>query len=299
MRVSDNMRFSQINDHISKAKRENLDALEKLSSQKRVSNLHDDPIGVTKILQHRSRLGELENFQKNITFSRGFLDTTESAIAGLQEKLARAHELSIGMASDTAGPEMKQITEKEIAEITGEVVQLANTKFNDRYVFSGFRSRAPALSQDGKYLGDDGEIYLQIESDSFKKINLSGRDLFEPSPDEKQKGFRGMVDTLQELSRGLQNNNKSQIYDAVKNLQFHLDRSASFQSSVGAISTTLDQTEKRLEEEKIRESSTLSNLEDADMFKISSDYKRTESILQSTLMASSKLLQPSLFTVMN
>src|SRR3989338_8511662 len=100
MRVSDNLRFSQINDHIYKAKKENLEALEKLSSQKRVSNLHDDPIGVTKILKHRSNLVDFENFQKNITFSRGFLETTESAISGIQEKLGRAHELSIGMASD-------------------------------------------------------------------------------------------------------------------------------------------------------------------------------------------------------
>ena len=38
----------------------------------------------------------------------------------------------------------------------------------------------------------------------------------------------------------------------------------------------------------------LSKTEDVDMFKASSDFKQTEAILQSTLMASNKLLQPSL-----
>ena len=299
MRVSDNLRFAQINDHIYKAKSENMDALEKLSSQKKVSHLHDDPIGVTKILKHRSHLLGLENFQKNITFSRGFLDTTETAISNIQEKLGRAHELSIGMATQTAGPEMKKITEKEIAEIGDELVQLANSKFNDRYVFSGFRSRSPALAQDGTYLGDDGEIYLQIEDDHFKKINLSGREFFDLSMEDKKLGFKSMIETIQTLRNGLKNDDRSLIFNSIKNLEFHLDRTSSYQATVGAISTTLDQTEKRIEEEKVRETSTMSNLEDADMFKVSADFKRTEAILQSTLVASNKMMQPSLFTIMN
>ena len=194
---------------------------------------------------------------------------------------------------------MKKITEKEIAEIGDELVQLANSKFNDRYVFSGFRSRSPALAQDGTYLGDDGEIYLQIEDDHFKKINLSGREFFDLSMEDKKLGFKSMIETIQTLRNGLKNDDRSLIFNSIKNLEFHLDRTSSYQATVGAISTTLDQTEKRIEEEKVRETSTMSNLEDADMFKVSADFKRTEAILQSTLVASNKMMQPSLFTIMN
>jgi flagellar hook-associated protein 3 FlgL len=38
----------------------------------------------------------------------------------------------------------------------------------------------------------------------------------------------------------------------------------------------------------------LSNIVDADAFEVMSDFKKTETILQSTLLAANKALQPSL-----
>jgi flagellar hook-associated protein 3 FlgL len=43
---------------------------------------------------------------------------------------------------------------------------------------------------------------------------------------------------------------------------------------------------------------TLSQIEDADAFKVMSDFKKTEATLQSTLLASNKVLQPSLLNFM-
>jgi flagellar hook-associated protein 3 FlgL len=42
----------------------------------------------------------------------------------------------------------------------------------------------------------------------------------------------------------------------------------------------------------------LSGVEDADMYDATSEFKRTETALQSTLQASTKLLQPSLLNFM-
>ena len=51
---------------------------------------------------------------------------------------------------------------------------------------------------------------------------------------------------------------------------------------------------RRIELQKEQKIDTVSKVEDADMFKATSDFKRTETALQTTLMASNKLLQPSL-----
>jgi flagellar hook-associated protein 3 FlgL len=77
-----------------------------------------------------------------------------------------------------------------------------------------------------------------------------------------------------------------------------MDKSTAFQANVGAIWGAIDQAEQRLETKLEQEISGLSKLEDADIYKVSSDFKRSETILQSTLMASNKLLQPSLLNFM-
>jgi flagellar hook-associated protein 3 FlgL len=65
-------------------------------------------------------------------------------------------------------------------------------------------------------------------------------------------------------------------------------------AQLGARFNGIDHSGQQIEVDKDLSSNDLSRLEDADFYKISSDFKRTEAVLQSTMMASNKILQPSL-----
>ena len=69
---------------------------------------------------------------------------------------------------------------------------------------------------------------------------------------------------------------------------------ASLQANIGAIWGAIENAEDRIVLQKEQKIEVVSKVEDADMFEATSDFKRTESALQTTLMASNKLLQPSL-----
>ena len=64
------------------------------------------------------------------------------------------------------------------------------------------------------------------------------------------------------------------------------------------MSNAISQTQARTEKDVDFTKATLSGVEDADAFKVMSDFKKTESLLQSTLLASNKVLQPSLLNFM-
>ncbi|MBP6217784.1 MAG: flagellar hook-associated protein FlgL [Oligoflexales bacterium] len=300
MRISERYKYSVSNNRIEKAKDQNIQALNQLSSQKRINAIHDDPAGVSRMIKHKDRISEIQSYLSNISFSKGFTAITENAIASVQEHLIRAKELSISMANDSNGPDNRDVTAKEISTLVDQLVELGNTKYNSKYVFSGLRSDAPAFDGDGLYLGDDGDIFIQTDLSQYKKINISGRDLFDgvQSPSGvRQAG--NMVQCLINLKTGLESNDKGVINTAMSELEYHIERASSLQATVGAVSSSLFEIEKKLDVMLDHEKGQLSTTEDLDFYQGTSDFKRTEAALQSTLSASNKLLQPSLLNFLD
>lgn len=294
MRVTDRHRYDVVGTRVEGSKAQNAKDLETLSTLRRINKVSDDPTGVAAGIGIKDRIASNLQFQKNVEFSKGMLERSETALGGMQENLMRLKELAIGMANDTYDHSSRLAASAEVKEIMKELVQLGNTTFNNRYVFSGFRSNTPAISMDGKFLGDDGAVMLQVGESQFQQITIQSRELFESSADERAAGHSNMIDTVEELLSGLENNSKDSIRFAIGELDFQLDKAASFQARVGSVVTGLNGATERASRNVDMDKTTLSSVFDADIFEASSDFRRSEAVLQSTLLASTKLLQPSL-----
>jgi flagellar hook-associated protein 3 FlgL len=294
MRISDRQRYAMANSRVDTAKGDNAAMLEQLSTQKRINRISDDPIGLGQALKRKTQISNYDQFIKNIEFSKGFLERTEASLQGITENLMRAKELSVTLANATYGPSSREAAALEIREMIEGVVSLANSTYGNRYLFGGFRTQTPPVSREGGFMGDDGAIFLQIDDGTFRQINLQARNLFEPNADEREDGHFGMIHTLQILYESLNGNNIQGIQKAMEELDFQLDKTTSYQATLGAVFNAIDETSKKLELNRELTQKDLSRIEDADTYKVTSDFKKTESVLQSTLMASNKLLQPSL-----
>jgi len=129
-------------------------------------------------------------------------------------------------------------------------------------------------------------------------MNIQARNLFEADPSEAESGRYGLMQTFDVLLKGLHSNDKEMIHKSMGELEFQLEKATSYQATIGGIWGSLANTSQRLEGEVDFEKENLSKVQDADMFAATSEFKRTETVLQSTLMASNKLLQPSLLNFM-
>lgn len=294
MRVSERMRYDTVEKRVHSAKTQNATAMDRLSSQKDVRKLSDNPIGATQIIRYRDSISDSMQFQKNIEYSKGLLERSETALQSVGDNLIRAKELAIGMANDTYDARSREASALEIREIMDEVVQLANTSFNGRYIFSGFRNQTPPLSLDGDFLGDDGALFLQVSPGDFRQVNVGGRGIFEATPDEREQGHFNMIHTLEMLYEGMMANDKDAIRASMGELDHQMEKTTSSHATVGALWNTLNHTADRLNAEETVQRTSLSKVQDTDIYDATSEFKRTETVLQSTLMASTKLLQPSL-----
>ncbi len=298
MRVSERHRYNLAEKRMENAKSNNANVLEELSTQKRIREISDDPIGMARSIRYRDRIAETDQFVKNVDYSRGFIARSEAAINDINENLMRVKELAIAAASDTYNASSREASGLEVNQIMNAVVQAGNSQYNGRFVFSGFRSTSPALSVEGDYLGDDGAIFIEIGAGDFKQVNLQSRNLFEASIEEREVGRMNMVQALDTVYDGMMRNDKFQIQKGLNELDFHLDKTTSYQASLGALSSTFEQTMARTEKDRDFTKAALSSVEDSDIFHASSEFKRTETIMQSTMLATNKMLQPNLLNFM-
>jgi len=294
MRVSERQRYHVTGSRIEHAKTQNSDVLEKISTQKRINHVSDDPVAFGQALRRQTSINDMSQYQKNIDFSKGYIERAEASLMGIGDFLIRAKELSITLANSTYDQSSRKSAAREVKELLEGIVGLANAQYGGRYVFSGFRTKTPPLSRDGNYLGDDGAIFLQIDHGTYRQINLQARGLFEPSADERANGRFGMIHTLDILRDSLESDDIEGIRIAMDELDHLMEKTSSYQATLGAVFNGIESTARRLDLSKEVTVKELSQLEDADSYKTASEFKRTENVLQSTMLASNKLLQPSL-----
>lgn len=178
MRVTDKMNQIQVLNNIQKNRSELSGLQNQASTMKRVTKPSDDPMASAKILMTRTDNKNLEQFEKNINFAKSFLETTEAALSQIGEALVRAKELTIQAASDTNGGSPREMIASEISQIYNSVIEIANRRLGDRYIFGGHKTQTQPFDQQGQYAGDDGEIKVQNQKGQFVAMNLSGEKIF-------------------------------------------------------------------------------------------------------------------------
>lgn len=178
MRISDKANQSQILNSIQKT-RSNLQSLQnQAATMKKVTKPSDDPLGAAKILENRTDLKNLNQFEKDIEYAKTFLDTTESTLSQLNEAIVRAKELALQAATDTTGALPREMIATEIRQISNSVLEMSNRTSGERYLFGGFKTEAAPFAQDGTYRGDSAQMQIQNHREQFLPMNLTGSQVF-------------------------------------------------------------------------------------------------------------------------
>lgn len=200
MRVSDKMNQSQLLGNIQKS-RSNVQTLQnQAATMKKVLKPSDDPIGAAKILENRTDLKNLNQFEKDIEHARTFLETTESTLSQLNEAIVRAKELALQGATDTNGGLPREMIAEEISQIANSVLEMSNRTSGERYLFGGYKTEAPPFDREGNYRGDAAQVQIQNHREQFIPMNLAGSQVFMG----QDLGFSGTVKRAWEVPKTLE-----------------------------------------------------------------------------------------------
>lgn len=180
MRITNNMISDQVLTNLNRSLARFMTLEENMSSGRRINKPSDDPIGTQKDLRYRKVLSEIEQYQTNINNASNLLSSYDNILGNLSDLLSSARELAVSLSNDTFDANARDSASSEAQSLFDQIIDLANSQVEDRYIFSGYRTNIKSFMAGVAgvtYEGDTGNIAVEIEAGSKVNVNLIGSDI--------------------------------------------------------------------------------------------------------------------------
>jgi flagellar hook-associated protein 3 FlgL len=265
--------------------------------------------------------------------AESFLNNSDQALSELSELLMRAKEIAIGQASGASSNEdTRQGVAEEVTQLYQQAVSIANRRIGDRYIFGGFKTQRNPVDVDGRYLGDDGQMMVEVAKDVYLAMNVSGQDAFNTNPKRAlqnesldpgndsdtpttvnrkiagesyvRSGNESLTDTgqenvnlfdeIQNLRTGLLTGDLDSIRGTLERFDQMQGKVVATRAKLGSRLQGLQSTSQAMERHNLVNAQLGSTIEDADMAQVVSDLAKEETVFRSALASAHKLIQPTL-----
>lgn len=296
MRVTNNMIMSNtlynLNKNLSRMDKRNT----QLSTGKRVNRPSDDPVSASKALKLRADVSEIDQYQRNTKDALSWMDITESAVDNLEDVIHRAKELTVQASSETMGKEDREKVSSEIKQLKEQIMQIGNTTYAGRYIFSGFQTDKKVFddtTNDGTYkidITNKQTINYQIGVGEEIEVGVFGTELF----GDNGSGKSQIIQDFDQLITDLNSDNTDGITDSLGKMDNHLNNTLTVRAEIGAKTNRLELVQNRLEKDNLNFTELLSENEDVDMAETIMHLKMEESVYRASLSAGAQVIQPTL-----
>ncbi len=152
-----------------------------MSSGRRINVPSDDPTGTQKDLQYRTMLAQIAQYQSNITYGNSLQNHYESALREIEQMVSDANVIAVGLSNGDYDANARQAAADDVHGIFEAIFGQANSQVQGKYIYSGFRTHTKSfeLGANGvEYMGDTGNINIEIEPGSKTQVNLIGSQVF-------------------------------------------------------------------------------------------------------------------------
>ncbi|HET6549533.1 MAG TPA: flagellar hook-associated protein FlgL [Solirubrobacter sp.] len=271
------------------------------SSGKQITRASDDPFATAKAMGLRTSLSGTDQYVSNIDDARGWQDSTEAALATINDYVSRAQSLLVQGSTDTADQTSRNAIASEIDQLIDGIKESANATYGDKYLLSGTETAIPPykLGADDAYYGNEAGwdpavpgVLREIGPGVTLSINSVAREVL---GDGQAAGDGKLLNTLRDIADHLRSSDGASLRgNDVTNLQDDLNALLDVRARNGALTNRLEAASTRMQQ--IQESVTkqLSETEDADIAKTMIDFSSQSAAYQASLRAGANIVQASL-----
>lgn len=294
LRVTPSMMHMQLTRNLTRNMNQMSSIQEQVTTGRKINRASDDPVGITYALRYRSELSGNEQYQKNVDQALSWLDFNDTVLAQAQDVLKRVKELAVQGSNGTNPDVALGNIADEIMQLKEQMVDIANSKLNGKYVFNGQNTDKipydPALDPTG-LTPDNGPIMYAVGVGVTLPVNLSGADVFGTAADPDNDNIFGVLDRI---IGALNSNSHDDVAAEISNLEKRMDKILNQQAEIGARVNRVELMQNRLMDLELNLTDLQSKAEDADFEKLLIDAKINENVYQASLAVGAKVIMPSL-----
>lgn len=292
MRVTQSMISDNNLRHLSSSYSKLNTYMNQLSTGKKVSKPSDDPVVVMKGMNYRSEVNRISQYKRNTGEVHNWMDNTDSALDKTTQALQKLRELAVQASNDPYSEKERKNIMEEVEQLKEHLVDIANTKVNDKYIFNGSNTRERPIKP-----GEDGELAINFATSEVRievaagtelKANVNPEGVFGSGDDNN------LFKDIDRLIKALADDEQADISASIEDLDEHIDNVINTRADLGARMNRLELIEDRLEDQEIVATKIMSENEDIEYEKVITDLITQESIHRAALSAGARIIQPSL-----
>ncbi|MEC2708190.1 flagellar hook-associated protein 3 [Bacillus thuringiensis] len=258
-----------------------------VTSGKKNLLMSEDPLAASKSFAIQHSLANMEQMQKDIADSKNVLTQTENTLQGIFKSLTRADQLTVQALNEPNGEKELKAIGAEIDQILKQVVYLANTKEQGRYIFGGDSAEKQPFTEDGTYQGGKDDVNWQLNDGYELKAFRNGEALLSP-----------VIKTLKQMSEAMQKVDQKALQPLLGENKTNLDGIINRTTEVGSTMNTMETFKTILSEQNLALQENRKEIEDVDLAVAISDLAYINATYEATLKAVSTMSKTSILDYM-
>jgi len=267
-------------------------ALLQIASGRSVNQPSDNPASAALLIANNDQATFTNGYLQSLTSVQGQLQTADSTLSSVTTALQRAISLGVEGANGTLSDDNRSAVASELQGIQDQILSLANTSFQGRYIFSGTVTRMPPYAADStvasgvRYDGNDAVNTVTVGNGYQMAINQPGSQLFSATGHDVFAALNSLVQALQS------NSGYQAAITSVRDAYDHLSAQRVFYGN------SMNQAQSQvtyLNAAKLQLSQQENTLGGVDLAAAATRLTTAENNTQATLAAISKYAQMNLF----
>jgi flagellar hook-associated protein 3 FlgL len=292
-----------------------LNELRKIAaSGKKLNKPSDDPSAVRPVLNSQALLRANERYMKTMGTALDRFNNLENHFDHMENMLASVYETNISSLNGIYTAEDRINLANTVSQIKDELLDVANAKFDGKYIFAGFEEQTQPFTVNGaydpltydpansmtwpvQYHGDINTFSLEISPGEMVEIGISGSDLFLGDADNDGAVDVGKYDIFAVLTRiedAMRANDTAAIEAEINNLQEGTDQIRRERGKTGNNTAKVERAMVNLQDVQITLQETLSRYEDADIIEAITNMTQQENALEVALQVAAQVSRLSI-----
>jgi len=151
-----------------------------LSTGRRITRPSEDVPAALRAITIQANNERKTQFRENLETTQSFLGVSDTTLANIHDLLTEARATAVQSVDSTLSDAQREAISLELSNSMDRLVQLANSKFRDRYLLAGGAVKTPPFetSPDGGiiYKGDFNSLSTMVDFHTSIDINASAQD---------------------------------------------------------------------------------------------------------------------------
>jgi flagellar hook-associated protein 3 FlgL len=290
MRINENQLINDLLYSLGQS-RQAVDALQaQISSGKLVNKPSDDPVLMQRLMLLQDQVNQNSMFQQNAGYAVNFLSSQSSALDQSVQVLTQIKGLILSAANDQNSADQSTYASR-LDESINQLLDLANTKFGDRYVFGGRQTtNQPFLMKPDRTgvvvnpNGIDGVLQVDIGYQIKAQYNVTGAEAF-----SNGQIFSDLIAIRDKMKSGTAPSSGD-----IQTIDNYLNQLISTNAKAGSMINRFQLIQQQLSSESDSLKSTISTLGDTDIAAAVIQLQQKQIALNAALQTGAGIIQLSL-----